>query len=199
MKYFFVGLGNPGEEYTKTRHNTGRNAVTHIAKQFGVEWDNNKNLRALTALGNPISKWKSVFQIMFVLPETMMNNSGKAVAPVIKSKKDLAGLVVFYDDVDLPLGTFKISFNRGSGGHKGLESVTRAVKSKEFYRVRIGICPTTPSGKLKKPDAKKFTDFILSDFKPNEEKELKKVFKKITEATEVFVSETPAHAMNRFN
>ena len=128
-----------------------------------------------------------------------MNGSGRAVAPAIKNKKDLSNLIVFYDDIDLPIGTFKISFNRGSGGHKGLESVIRAVKSREFYRVRIGICPTTPGGKLKKPDAKKFVDFILGDFKPNEEKELKKVFKKITEAMEVFTSEGPSYAMSQFN
>lgn len=179
MKYFLVGLGNPGDEYENTRHNAGRRAVLHIKEQFDK-------------LG--VSK-----KLNFVTPDTMMNNSGKAVAPLVKSKKDLARLVVFYDDVDLPIGSFKISFNRGSGGHKGLESVTRAVKSKEFYRIRIGICPATPGGKLKKPDQKKLIDFILGDFKPNEEKELKKVLKKITEAMELFVQEGPSFAMNRFN
>ncbi|HEY4505865.1 MAG TPA: aminoacyl-tRNA hydrolase [Candidatus Paceibacterota bacterium] len=200
MKYFLVGLGNSGDEYEKTRHNSGRRAVMHVAKKFDAEFESDKKLRALTATGrSDLPRKVGPSDVVFVLPETMMNGSGRAVAPAIKNKKDLSNLIVFYDDIDLPIGTFKISFNRGSGGHKGLESVIRAVKSREFYRVRIGICPTTPGGKLKKPDAKKFVDFILGDFKPNEEKELKKVFKKITEAMEVFTSEGPSYAMSQFN
>ncbi len=194
MKYVFVGLGNPGEEYGGSRHNAGRSAVQFLTKEFGPQWKEDKKLRALT-----FSAKEKKHELSFILPETMMNNSGKAVAPLVKSKKDLERLVIFYDDVDLPIGSFKISFNRGDGGHKGLASVMRAVKSREFYRVRLGICPTTPSGKMKKPDAKKFLDFILKAFSPAEEKELKKVFKKVNEAMKVFVSDGPAHAMNNFN
>ena len=72
-----------------------------------------------------------------------MNNSGKAVAPLIKSKKDLKDLVVIYDDIDLPLGKMKISFNRCCGGHNGLGSVIKYLKSEEFLRIRIGISPAT--------------------------------------------------------
>lgn len=194
MKYIFVGLGNTGEEYAGTRHNAGRSAVQFLAKEYQPQWQGDKKVKALTF----VAKQKKD-ELLFVLPETMMNNSGKAVAPLVKSKKDLERLVVFYDDVDLPVGSFKMSFNRGSGGHKGLDSVMRAVKSREFYRIRIGICPTTPSGKLKKPDAKKFLDFILKSFTPAEEKELKKVFKKINEAMAIFVTDGPSFAMNVAN
>ncbi len=197
MKYVFVGLGNSGEEYEGTRHNAGRSAVQFLVREqvtSGSDWKDDKKLRALT-----FSQKEKKNELLFVLPETMMNNSGKAVAPLVKTKKDLERLVVFYDDVDLPVGTFKLSFNRGSGGHKGLESVMRATKSREFYRVRIGICPTTPGGKLKKPDQKKFLDFILKEFTDAEHKELKKVFKKIKEAVGVFVTDGPSFAMNVAN
>lgn len=194
MKFVFVGLGNTGEEYDGTRHNAGRSAVEFLAREYEPEWHDDKKLRALT-----FSTKEKKNELLFVLPETMMNNSGKAVAPLVKTKKDLERLVVMYDDVDLPVGSFKISFNRGSGGHKGLDSVMRATKSREFYRVRIGICPTTPSGKLKKPDQKKFLDFILKEFTETEQKDLKKVFKKIKEAMDVFVSDGPSFAMNIAN
>jgi hypothetical protein len=83
--------------------------------------------------------------------DEFMNHSGKAVAKFVKSKKAAENLIVVYDDIDLPLGTMKISFNKSSGGHRGLESIIKALKTKEFTRIRIGISPTTASGKIKKP------------------------------------------------
>jgi PTH1 family peptidyl-tRNA hydrolase len=102
--------------------------------------------------------------------------------------------------LDLPLGTFKISYNRGSGGHKGLESIIRALKTREFIRIRIGIAPTTPGGKLKKPDGDEAVQkFILSDFKDSEKKSLKPVFKNILDAVRVMVDDGLAKAMNKYN
>ena len=117
-----VGLGNPGSEYENTRHNTGRIVVGMVEKKFEEKKDK--------------SKTKS---IKFLLPDNFMNNSGKAVVPLIKTKKDLQDLVVVYDDIDLPLGKIKISFNRSAGGHNGLGSVIKALKSEEFLRIRVGI------------------------------------------------------------
>jgi len=122
-----VGLGNPGQEYENTRHNTGWLMVGLVEKRLNIK-----------------------DKIKFVLPDKFMNNSGKVVAPLIKSK-DLKDLVVIYDDIDLPLGKMKISFNRSSGGHNGLGSIIKALKSEEFLRIRIGTSPTTPSGKIRKP------------------------------------------------
>ena len=84
-----------------------------------------------------------------------MNNSGKSLFPLIKSKKTAEQLVVVYDDLDLPLGTLKVSFNRGSGGHRGLDSIIKALKTREFTRIRIGTSSATPSGKIKKPIGEK--------------------------------------------
>ena len=197
MKYFVIGLGNPGKEYENTRHNTGREAVMYMANRLGTGgWQNDKKFRALTA------NWRldRQVEVMFVLPETMMNNSGKSVTPLIKSKKDLERLVILYDDLDLPLGTIKISFNRGSGGHRGVESIVRAVKSKAFTRIRIGVSPQTAGGKLKKPQGEKaVVDFILKKRTPKEEEQLKKVFKKIKEAIETFITLGREKAMNQYN
>lgn len=161
--YTIVGLGNPGEMYAETRHNTGRMALEVLKAR-------------------DIPKTKLVFL------DTFMNKSGAGVAKVIKSKKAAEKLIVIYDDLDLPVGTMKISFNRGSGGHKGVESIIRAVKTKEFVRIRIGIG--------KKTDIEKH---ILGKFTPKEKLELKKVFKGVADAVEVIAGEGLEKAMTEFN
>ena len=129
-----------------------------------------------------------------------MNNSGKAVTPLVKSKKDLKDLIVIYDDMDLPLGKIKISFNRSAGGHRGLHSVIRALKSEEFLRIRIGIAPATPSGKVKKPKGEKAViNFILGEFKKSELETLKKLSKKVAEAVEMIFTESKEKAMSIYN
>lgn len=172
-----VGLGNTGEEYKNTRHNTGRILVSIIEEKFEFEK-----------------------KIKFLLPDTFMNHSGRAVGMYVKSKKDLKDLVVVYDDVDLPLGKIKISFNRSSGGHNGLESIIKTVKSREFLRIRVGISPTTPSGKIKKPQGEqKVIDFLLGEFKKNELDKIKKLAPKIAEIVETIYTESPDKAMSLYN
>lgn len=172
-----VGLGNPGTEYEKTRHNAGFIVVDAIAKKIDEK-----------------------LKVKFIKPDTFMNNSGRAVAPLVKTKKDLADLIVVYDDIDIPLGKIKISFNRSSGGHNGVESIINHVKSQEFLRIRIGICPTTPTGKNKKPKGEdKVLKFLLSEFKKEELEELKKISKTIANAVEVIYTEGSQKAMTLFN
>ena len=202
MSWVIVGLGNPGAEYEGTRHNTGRMAVVHFAKKNGVkEWKEDRKVKASAA---------KVDTAICVLPDTFMNKSGSAVSRYVKSPKAAEKMIVVYDDLDLPLGKIKLSFDRGSGGHKGLESVMRAVKSKKFARIRIGVSPETLSGKLKKPQGdKEVNDFILSKFsskggsasggKPDETDELKKVFKRSSEAIATIIEHGAVVAMNEFN
>jgi PTH1 family peptidyl-tRNA hydrolase len=122
------------------------------------------------------------------------------VAPFIKTKKDLKDLVVIYDDVDLPIGKIKISFNRSSGGHNGLGSVIKSLKSEEFLRIRVGIAPATPSGKIKKPKGEKaMLNFLLGEFKKSELEILKKLSKKVAEAIETIFTEGKDKAMSLFN
>ena len=170
-----VGLGNPGDEYENSRHNTGRIMASLV-------------------------KAKLDGKIKFLLPDTFMNNSGRAVVPLIKSKKDLKDLIVIYDDLDLPLGKMKISFNRSAGGHRGLDSIIKSLKSEEFLRIRIGIAPQTPGGKLKKPKGEKeVIKFILGKFKKPELDELKKLSKKVAEAIEMIFGESKEKAMSLYN
>lgn len=171
-----VGLGNPGAEYENTRHNTGRILVGLVQKKL----ENSK--------------------IKFLTPDTFMNNSGKAVVPFIKTKKDLKDLVVIYDDIDLSLGKIKISFNRSSGGHNGLGSIIKSLKSQEFLRIRVGISPATPSGKIRKPKGEKdVIKFILGEFKKPELEILKKLSKKVAGAVETIFSESKEKAMSLYN
>jgi PTH1 family peptidyl-tRNA hydrolase len=175
-----VGLGNPGKEYENTRHNTGRILVGILEKKIDKEGNKQK--------------------IKFLTPDTFMNNSGRAVAPLIKSKKDLKDLVVIYDDIDLPLGKMKISFNRSSGGHNGLGSVIKSLKSEEFLRIRVGISPATPKGVVKKPKGEKMVlNFLLGEYKKPELETIKKLSKKVTEAIECIFTESKEKAMSLYN
>ena len=139
-------------------------------------------------------------KIKFLLPDTFMNNSGKAVAPLVKTRKDLKDLVVVHDDIDLPLGKMKISFNRSSGGHNGIGSVIKSLKSQEFVRIRIGIAPATPSGKIRKPKGEKAVlNFLLGEFKKPELETTKKLSKKVAEAIAMIFSDGKDKAMSLYN
>ncbi|KKR62952.1 hypothetical protein A2643_01280 [Candidatus Nomurabacteria bacterium RIFCSPHIGHO2_01_FULL_39_220] len=171
-----AGLGNPGKEYENTRHNTGRIVVGLVEKKLEDQ------------------------KIKFITPDNFMNNSGKAVAPLVKTKKDLENLVVVYDDIDLPLGKIKISFNRSAGGHNGLGSIIKALKSQEFLRIRVGISPATPKGVAKKPKGEKAViNFILGEFKKSELETIKKLSKKVSEAIETIFAEGKDKAMSLYN
>jgi peptidyl-tRNA hydrolase, PTH1 family len=196
MTWIIVGLGNPGEEYAHTRHNAGRMALEYACDQKNIgEWKEDKKANATIARGM-IEKSTAVL----VLPDTFMNKSGSAVAKYVKSVKAAEKLVVVYDDLDLPLGKMKMSFDRGSGGHKGIESIARALKTKAFWRIRIGVSPTTVSGKLRKPNGEKdVLDFILTKFKPSELPVLKTVFKHVSAALDIIASEGAVKAMGEVN
>jgi len=185
MAIVIVGLGNPGKEYEKTRHNAGRNAVELIAKNNGFdEFVFNGKSKALTTKGN-IGKENAVL----VLPETMMNLSGKAVAAFVKSPKAAKNLLVIHDDLDLPVGTIKMVFGRGSGGHKGVESVMRAIKTKDFARLRIGISAAGKKNQAKKVSGEeKVIKLVIGKWKPAEEAAVKKVLKKVAEAARIFAT-----------
>lgn len=195
MSYIFVGLGNPGEEYKDTRHNTGRMLLEWFGKSLDAEWKTDKKLNATVA---KVKVGKT--SITLVLPEAYMNNSGKSVKPLIPSVKAAEKLLVIYDDLDLPFGTSKISFNKSSGGHRGLESIIKAIKTEKFARIRVGISSVTPSGKIKKPKGEEaVTKVILGKFKDEEIKGLKKLSKKVNEALQNFVKDGLDAAMNGFN
>jgi PTH1 family peptidyl-tRNA hydrolase len=172
MNWIIAGLGNPGKEYEGTRHNIGREFLMQIEKKDGEK-------------GKLFGK-----KVTVLLPDTYMNNSGAAFKKLVTSKKQAERLVVLQDELDLPLGKVKLSFGSSAGGHNGIKSVQKALKTQDFLRIRIGISPATPSGKLKKPTGEKdVVSFVLGTFKPREQDKLKKAKKLVRDALELIVTE----------
>lgn len=196
MKWIIVGLGNPDGEYMGTRHNTGRIVLEEFRTEHDLpEWEEKKPYKALVSAGK-VGK----ADLLLLEPETMMNNSGKSLLTLVKSKKQAEQLVVIYDDLDLPLGKWKISFNRGSGGHRGIESVMKTLKTKAFVRIRVGISPVSLFGKMKKPSGDDaVVKHILGKFTDSEMKELKKVSKEIINGLETLLSHGLEKAMGEYN
>ncbi len=190
-----VGLGNPGEQHEETRHNTGWIMLDFLLGNK-IDWkpaNGTKLLYYKDSIGGKPTE--------YIKPTTFMNNSGVAVSFLKdKHKLNLKDIVVIYDDVDLPIGKMKISYDRSSGGHNGLESIIKKLKSREFVRIRVGIAPTTPTGKTRKPKGEEaMLKFLLGKYKEPELKELKKLSKKINGALEVIFTEGKDKAMTLYN
>lgn len=207
MPYIIAGLGNPGDEYATTRHNTGRIVLEQLRKYFEMdEFSFDKKSNALLTKGK-IGKES----VVLIEPETFMNNSGKSlvyfIKPVVKElvaknqvPKNAEKLIVIYDDFNLPLGKIRISFNRSSGGHNGVESIIKHLKTEAFIRVRIGVAPEKKDGNAKVPHGEeKIEKFILGNFKPEEMKELKKMGKVAIEGIELLIAEGMDKAMSLVN
>lgn len=185
--FLIIGLGNPGKEYEKTRHNAGRDIVVDFARAHGFpEFRTEKKWKTLVSEGK-VGKEK----IVLALPDTLMNNSGRAAGPIAtfyKIKPIHAFLV--HDDADIALGSAKLSFAKRSAGHKGVESVIRALKTNEFWRFRIGI-----AGKRDIPADR----LVLRRFTPDEAKLIKKIAKKTLAALELAITAGGNRAMNEYN
>ena len=212
--FYIVGLGNPGDEYLNTRHNAGRMVVSKLLKDLDFDdFEFNKKTNSQVSKGSIKIGRNKEEKVTLILPETFMNKSGNAlsyfVKPVPKAasakastsrRKGLENLIVVHDDIDLALGAIKISYNKGTGGHRGLDSIVKVVKTKEFVRIRIGVSPATSKGKIKKPQGEKdVIDFILNKFKPKELELMKKIFKKSSEAIQTLITDGRDKAMNIFN
>jgi PTH1 family peptidyl-tRNA hydrolase len=197
MAYVIIGLGNPGGEYAKTRHNAGRMVVELLAKNEGFdEFALKKVAKAYVSEGD-IDGEKTIL----VIPDVAMNLSGKVAPSFIKSVKAAQKLLVIRDDLDLPLGVIKMTgFGRGSGGHKGVESIMRALKTKDFVQMKIGISGATPKGKVKKPSSEeKVITHVIGKFSSKEEPLLKKTMKKAADVAHMFVSDGLQKAMMEAN
>ena len=131
-----IGLGNPGEQYEKTRHNTGFLAVDKIAEDFqfpSFEFHRTFNAEISKDMINGE-------KVILVKPQTFMNNSGETVKAILDYHGiELESIVVIHDDLDIVIGEYKISKNRGSAGHRGVQSIMSYLGTEDFTRVRIGI------------------------------------------------------------
>ncbi len=200
--FYLIGLGNPGEEYKNTRHNIGREIVEFFCnKNDFSDFVFDKKSNSLISKGK-IGKET----VTAILPETFMNNSGKAVSYFVKTKKISKGvtgadnILVIHDDIDLGIGKYKIQFNRGSGGNKGVESIHKMLKTEAYPRLKIGIAPVTISGKTKKPEhGEKVINHVLGKFSPKDLDNFKKIRPQIMKAVDSVISEGYLVAMNNFN
>ena len=198
MSYVIAGLGNPGEDCKSTRHNTGRLVLEYLKNSSAADffdWKKDIKNKALISLGKLGGK-----KLTLLEPDNFMNNSGQSLRSVVVSKRAAEELIVIHDDLDLPLGKFRISFNRGPGGHNGVRSIIKNIKTEAFIRIRVGISSSTLGGKLKKPQGEKDVEkFILGEFKKPELDILKKVSKKIADAVSVLITDGREKAMSFYN
>ena len=197
MAYVIIGLGNPGPEYSKTRHNAGRMVVELLAKKNDFDdFELKKTAKALVSEGMLDGE-----KVQLVLPDVSMNLSGKVAPSFVKSVKAANKLLVIRDELDLPLGVIKMTnVGRGSGGHKGVESIMRALKTKEFVQMKIGISGATAKGKVKKPSGEdKVIGHVIGKFSPKEEPVLKKTLARAAEAARLFVIDGVEKAMMEAN
>ena len=174
-----IGIGNPDEEYLATRHNVGWQFLDWLLKKYGSkndEWRSEAKLNA-EVVKTEIEGIKAVL----AKPTTFVNRSGDAarrLKPWAKAKNE--DIVIVQDDLDIPFGNCKLSFEKNSGGHRGVESIMSALKTKKFWRVRIGLGSRALDKARAQSDKKRdewVRDYVLKKFTPKEQETLKTVFK----------------------
>ncbi len=191
--YTIVGLGNIGEKYARTRHNAGRVVLNAWVDTQGGSLVLSKKYHGHIWEGSIGEE-----MVRVLLPETFMNESGGSVKKAV-TQKTAHHLIVLYDDIDLPLGTIRLSFNRGSGGHNGIKSIVDTLGTEAFIRIRIGISPCV-DGEIRKPkSAQAVLKWVMGDFTKIEEKKLAEFSVRVGKAIEMIVTEGVTPAMNVFN
>ena len=183
-----VGLGNPGDQYALTRHNAGRWVVEEFVRRHDGRLRRARRQQALVCelrLGER--------RVAAAAPVTWMNESGRAVAPLVRRYRirDLSSLVVVHDELDLPVGRLKVKTGGGIAGHKGLQSIRSHLRSDAFTRVRIGVGrpDITPRG----------GDYVLKRPGRAERDELESIVQRAADAIEHFLDHGLEPTMNRFN
>jgi peptidyl-tRNA hydrolase, PTH1 family len=193
--FLVVGLGNPGVEYLWTPHNAGFLAIDRIAEQEGVVVQN-RRCRAVTATCRIAGR-----EVVLAKPETFMNLSRLSLAALIREfEVDPArDLLVIYDELDLVLGTFKIRERGSPAGHNGARSVTNALGSQEWLRLRIGVGPDLPPEAKEAGGKRPGRDYLLSPMRKSDLAKLDEVLDKVAAATRRIIQDGPGPAMNEFN
>jgi PTH1 family peptidyl-tRNA hydrolase len=170
MAWIIVGLGNPDSAYRNTRHNAGRDfvralAAAHRFPPFAARPRAHAQVSIGEIAGVPVT---------LVLPEVAMNDSGRAVGPLISGSSTAATLIVVRDDLDQPIGAVKLTRpGRGSGGQRGIESIAARLKTKGFWQLKLGISPRGPDGTIKKhPKGEAVVAHVLGRYAPEESERL---------------------------
>lgn len=184
--FLVVGLGNPGPRYVHNRHNVGFQIVDLLAEQHDLTFTSTKH-RALVAGGRIYD-----LRVMLAKPTTYMNASGEAVAALVRYYDVLLDrLLVVYDDLDLPLGKLRVRPHGGAGGHRGMRSIIQRLGTEEFARLRVGI--DRPPGRMDP------TDYVLQDFRTEEEETMAITRREAADAVEAWLRYDVETAMNRYN
>lgn len=189
-----IGLGNPGSEYARTRHNIGRRLIEFMAAQGHVKLASKKSQKAALAE----VQWENE-SVHLAHPLTYMNLSGEAVAALVRYWKILPAkdLLVVVDDVALPFGKFRLRSEGSSGGHNGLASIEEHLGGREYPRLRIGIGALKARAVEGSEDP--LRDYVLSSFSASEEKKMKAVLEYGMEACLAWSLEPLSKAMSRIN
>lgn len=185
-----VGLGNPGPEYEKSRHNIGFRCLDALAQAQGIAWERRGKAARYAhgaVAGTPVVLMK---------PLAYMNLSGPPVADYLRRHKlSLESLLVVYDDVDLPLGKLRLRERGRAGGHQGMESIIAALGASDFPRLRVGIAPAAAEGS----ETLRRAGFVLGRFTRAEEKAVAEACQRAAAALACMLAEGMAAAMNRYN
>lgn len=186
VERLIVGLGNPGEEYTGTRHNVGFWVVSLLSRRHSIPL---KSHRYHCRLGTGVIHGVPV---VLAQPMTYMNRSGEAVRALLKAYPlQLDQMLVVYDDLALPLGTLRLRPSGSAGGHNGMRSIIQAIQSEQFPRLRVGIGPLPPETDM--------ADFVLSPFEEHEKPLMRHLLEIATDACEAWLTEPIEKVMARFN
>jgi PTH1 family peptidyl-tRNA hydrolase len=183
-----VGLGNPGKEYERTRHNVGWWVVDHLADVWRFDgWRKDGDARVSNGTVGSA-------KVRLVKPQTYMNLSGGALRPYVRRPfwSAATDLIIVVDEVALPLGTYRFRAKGSAGGHNGLKSIEAAVGSQEYPRLRVGIGPEDQSrrGNL--------SDYVLDTVGKREESAIRELFPALTEALELWIKSGIVQVMNKY-
>lgn len=160
MKYI-IGLGNPSKKYKNTRHNIGQDVVFKLIDDIG-----------------------DLTGVKFINPECYMNESGIALKKLLKNIKagsENKNILIIHDDLDQVMGKMKMTFGGNSGGHNGINSIYSIMGIKDYFRLKVGICPEI------KPSKDEVSDFVIGKFTPNEKEVMKKIYPKVLEGVKLFL------------
>lgn len=181
-----IGLGNPGPQYTNTRHNVGFEALDALAREFDTEFTKEKFKGKIAEARVGSNK------VTLLKPMTFMNKSGESAAQAARNGvNDPQEVLVLYDDVDLPLGRLRIRKNGSAGTHNGMKSIIEYLGTREIPRIRLGI-GTTQSGV-------DLSDHVLGKFHPDERNDVQGLIESAVEATRTAIEYDLDQAMNSFN
>jgi PTH1 family peptidyl-tRNA hydrolase len=185
-RWLIAGLGNPGPGYAGNRHNAGFMVADLLAERIGTRFKRDRS-RAAVATGRLAG-----FPVTLAKPQPFMNLSGGPVASLRSFYKlPPDQIVVVHDEMDIPFGTVRLKLGGGDNGHNGLRSVTAALGTRDYFRVRVGI--GRPPGRM---DA---ADFVLHDFSAAERKQLPELLSRSADAVEVLLHDGLVRAQNEFN